>query len=85
MGLTLAQMKHLRHPGPTRPEPIVQGGALRSVSLRERLYARAPTTSEERAAELPIWSPTATTGIALMAVSAPSHQSAGSAYPETTC
>jgi transposase InsO family protein len=32
-----------------------QGGALRQTSLREWAYARAYSTSEERAAELPIW------------------------------
>jgi transposase InsO family protein len=84
------KIKHLR----TRPAPRelprlntprTNGKAERFVqtSLREWAYARAYSTSEERAAELPIW--LHTIGIALMAVSPPSHQSAGSAYPGTTC
>jgi transposase InsO family protein len=77
------KIKHLR----TKPyTPRTNGKAERFVqtSLREWAYARAYNTSEERAAELPICC-TATTGIALMPVSAQSHQSAGSAYPATTC
>jgi transposase InsO family protein len=78
------KIKHLR----TRPyTPRTNGKAERFVqtSLREWAYARAYSTSEERAAELCPSGCTATTGIALMAVSAPSRQLAGSAYPGTTC
>ena len=48
------KIKHLR----TKPyTPKSNGKAERFVqtSLREWAYARAHTTSEERAAELPIW------------------------------
>ena len=78
------KIKHLH----TRPyTPRTNGKAERFVqtSLREWAYARAYSTSEERAAELCPSGCTATTGIALMAVSAPSRQLAGSAYPGTTC
>ena len=70
-------------PGPTRPEPT----ARRSASSRPAC-ANGPTPG--RTAPLKNAPPncpsgcTATTGIALMAVSAPTHQSAGSAYPGTT-
>ena len=77
------KIKHLR----TSPyTPKTNGKAERFVqtSLREWAYARAYGTSEERAAELPIWLHRYNC-IALRALSAPSHQSARSAYPETTC
>ena len=53
-GLVGSKIKHLR----TRPyTPKTNGKAERFVqtSLREWAYARAYSTSEERAAELPIW------------------------------
>ena len=71
-------------PGPTRPKPT----ARQSASFRPAC-ANGPTpgrTAPPRNAPPNCPSGcTATTGIALMAVSAPSHRSAGSAYPETTC
>ena len=77
------KIKHLR-PSPTRPEPT----ARQSASSRPAC-ANGPTPG--RTPPLKNAPPncpsgcTATIGIALMAVSAPSHQSAGSAYPGTTC
>ena len=55
-----------------------QGRGFVQTSLREWAYARAYDTSQQRAAELPVWF-TALTGIAPMAASEPSRQSADSA------
>ena len=54
-------------------------------SASSRPYARASTAPPNNAPPNCPSGCTATIGIALMAVSAPSHQSAGSAYPGTTC
>jgi transposase InsO family protein len=70
------KIKHLR----TRPyTPKTNGKAERFVqtSLREWAYATAYSSSEERAAELPIWLHRYNWH-ALMAVSAPSRRSADS-------
>ena len=67
------KIKHLR----TRP--YTQGRALRPD------HTPGPTAPPNNAPPNCPSGCTATIGIALMAVSAPSHQSAGSAYPGTTC
>jgi transposase InsO family protein len=77
------KIKHLR----TRPyTPRTNGKAERFVqtSLREWAYARAYSALKNAPPNCPSGR-TATIGIALMAVSAPSRPSAGSAYPGTTC
>ena len=77
------RIKHLR----TKPyTPKTNGKAERfvQISLREWAYARAYNTSDERAAELPLWL-TATIGIAPMAPSELNRQSADSPNPWTTC
>ena len=76
-------LKHIR----TKPyTPRTNGKAERFIqtSLREWAYARAYLNSEQRAQSSPS-SCTATTGTALMPVSAQSRPSADSAYPRTTC